>query len=232
MKNALVIGASGGIGFPIATKLSDSGYTVYGTYHRDHFEPGETWVDFHRLDVLGDDLDLNFLPDTLDALVYCPGSINLKPFARIKPEAFEDDYRLQVLGAIRVIQAVLKRLQAAQSASILLFSTVAVQQGFKFHSQVSASKGALEGLTRALAAEFAPRIRVNCIAPSLTDTPLAASLLSTPERRQANAERHPLGRVGNAEDIASMAYLLLTEPGSWISGQVISVDGGMSRIKG
>jgi NAD(P)-dependent dehydrogenase (short-subunit alcohol dehydrogenase family) len=163
--------------------------------------------------------------------VYCPGSINLRPFERIKPADFEADFKLQVTGAIKVLQLVLPRLKKSANASIVLFSTVAVQSGLPFHTQVSISKGAIEGLTRALAAEYAPKIRVNCIAPSLTDTPLAASLLNTDQKKEANALRHPLKRVGTTEDIANMAAFLLSDKSSWITGQILHVDGGMSAIK-
>jgi NAD(P)-dependent dehydrogenase (short-subunit alcohol dehydrogenase family) len=114
----------------------------------------------------------------------------------------------------------------------VLFSTVAVQSGLNFHSLVSSSKGAIEGLTRALAAEFAPKIRVNCIAPSLTNTPLAAALLNSEQKMEANAQRHPLKRIGSPEDIAHMAQFLLSEKSSWMSGQILHVDGGMSALKG
>ena len=123
------------------------------------------------------------------------------------------------------------KLKKAENPSIVLFSTVAVQTGFPFHAQVSASKGAIEGLTKALAAEFAPKIRVNCIAPSLTDTPLTAPLLNTDQKREANAMRHPLKKYGTAKNIADMAAFLLSEKGSWISGQIFHVDGGMSTLK-
>jgi NAD(P)-dependent dehydrogenase (short-subunit alcohol dehydrogenase family) len=231
MKNILIIGASGGIGNALASILGDQGHVVYGTYHRDDWDPGSEKIHHHRLDVLGEHLDLGFLPDSLDGLVYCPGSINLKPFSRFTPEDFLEDYRLQVVGAVRVIQGSIKRLRASASPSVVLFSTVAVQQGFRFHTQVAASKGAIEGLTRSLAAEYAPKIRFNCIAPSLTDTPLAAGLLNTDEKRSANADRHPLKRVGEPEDLASLAAFLLTGKSGWITGQVFPVDGGMSVIK-
>jgi len=169
--------------------------------------------------------------ESLDGLVYCPGSINLKPFHRIKPEAFVDDFNLQVVGAIKAAQAALPLLKKGTNPSIVLFSTVAVQSGFPFHSQVAASKGALEGLTRALAAEFAPTIRVNCIAPSITDTPLAERLLSSDEKREANAQRHPLKEIGNPDDIAHTATFLLSPKAKWITGQILHVDGGMSSIK-
>ena len=142
-----------------------------------------------------------------------------------------NDFNLQVIGAIKVIQAIMPKLKKAENASIVLFSTVAVQTGFSFHSQVSASKGAIEGLTKALAAEFAPKIRINCIAPSLTDTPLATSLINTEQKAEANAQRHPLKRIGKAEDLANMAEFLLSEKSGWITGQVFHVDGGMSALK-
>ena len=142
-----------------------------------------------------------------------------------------DDYQLQVIGAIKSIQAALPALKKGNQPAIVLFSTAAVQTGLNFHSMVSASKGALEGMTRALAAEFAPTIRVNCIAPSLTDTPMAAALLNTEEKRNANALRHPLRRIGTPADIAHMAEFLLTEKSGWVTGQIMHVDGGISRLK-
>ena len=185
-----------------------------------------------RLNVLDETISVDFLPEELSGLVYCPGSISLRPFERIKPADFEADFKLQVVGAVKLIQMVLPRLKKAANASIVLFSTVAVQTGLPFHTQIAASKGAIEGLTKALAAELAPKIRVNCIAPSLTDTPLAASLLNTEQKVEANAQRHPLKRIGTAADIANMAGFLLSEKTSWITGQILHVDGGMSAIKG
>ena len=142
---------------------------------------------------------------------------SLKPFGRTTEEEFIDDFKLQVTGAIKIIQTCLPKLKKSPGASIVLFSTVAVQMGFHFHSIVSTSKGAIEGLTKALAAEFAPHIRVNCIAPSITNTPLAASILNTPQKIDASAQRHPLKRIGSAEDIASMASFLLSADSSWIT---------------
>jgi NAD(P)-dependent dehydrogenase (short-subunit alcohol dehydrogenase family) len=231
MKNILIIGASSGIGKQLARQLSDAGDQVYGTYFQ-HETSGEADGLQHRfLDVNAPEYDLSFLPEQLDGLVYCPGSIQLKPFARIKPADFIQDFQLQVLGAIRVIQQVLDKLKASPQASIVLFSTVAVQTGFTFHSQVATSKGAVEGLTKALAAEFAPRIRVNCIAPSITDTPLAGQLLSTPEKKEANALRHPLKKIGSPADIANVAAFLLGAESGWMTGQIIHVDGGMSALR-
>jgi len=231
MSTYLIIGASSGIGKKLAEQLADSGHRVYATYFKNKPESKYGSTDYQYLNVLDENITLDFLPDSLDGLAYCPGSINLKPFERIKPSDFVADFNLQVTGAVKIVQAALPRLKKAENASIVLFSTVAVQTGFPFHTQVSASKGAIEGLTRALAAEFAPKIRVNCIAPSLTDTPLAAPLLNTDQKRETNALRHPLKKTGKPENIADMAEFLLSEKGSWISGQVFHVDGGMSSLK-
>ena len=231
MSTYLIIGASSGIGKKLSEQLLDSGHRVYATYFKNKPETQSGNSVYQYLNVLDENNPLDFLPDTLDGLVYCPGSINLRPFERIKPADFVADFNLQVLGAIKIIQAAMPRLKKAENASIVLFSTVAVQTGFPFHTQVSSSKGAIEGLTRALAAEFAPKIRVNCIAPSLTDTPLASSMLNTDQKREANALRHPLKKTGTPENIADMAEFLLSEKGSWISGQIFHVDGGMSSLK-
>lgn len=230
MKTYLVIGGSSGIGLQVVQDLAKEGHQVYATYLK-HPMQNEHSVTYHELNVLADTLDLSFLPAQLDGLVYCPGSINLKPFARIGASDFLADYQLQVLGAIKVIQAALPNLKASSSASIVLYSTVAVQIGLNFHSLVASSKGAIEGLTKALSAELAPNIRINCIAPSLTDTPLAASLLNSEQKLEANAQRHPLKRIGKTEDISNMTTFLLSDKTSWITGQVLHVDGGMSSIK-
>lgn len=227
----LIIGGSSGIGLQLAMQLSQSGNQVIATYNTNEPAAEKPNIRFEHLNVLAETLSLNLLPDELAGLVYCPGSISLKPFNRIKTADFETDYKLQVIGAIKVIQLVLPKLKNSENASILLFSTVAVQTGLPFHTQVAASKGALEGLTKALAAEFAPKIRVNCIAPSLTDTPLAASFLNTEQKKEAMALQHPLKRIGTTEDIANMASFLLSSKASWITGQILHVDGGMSSLK-
>ena len=231
MANYLIIGGSSGIGRELANQLAQSGKQVIATFHKNEPAVQNPHIHFHHLDVLEETFSLAFLPDELTGLVYCPGSINLRPFERIKPADFETDYKLQVIGAIKLIQAVLPRLKKAENPSIVLFSTIAVQTGLPFHAQVAASKGALEGLTKSLAAEYAPAIRVNCIAPSLTDTPLAASFLNNEQKKEANAQRHPLKRIGTTEDIANMSAFLLSEKASWITGQILHVDGGMSSLK-
>jgi NAD(P)-dependent dehydrogenase (short-subunit alcohol dehydrogenase family) len=231
MKNYLIIGASSGIGRKLADILANSGNKVYGTYCTRPIQNNTTGPEYNFCNVLEENLNFNFLPDTLDGLAYCPGSITLKPFGRIRPEEFVQDFNLQVVGAVKVIQAVLPKLKSSESASIVLFSTVAVKSGFNFHTMVSASKGAIEGLSVSLAAELAPKIRVNCVAPSLTDTPLAESLLNNEAKREANAQRHPLKRIGNVNDIAEMAGFLISDKSRWITGQVFHVDGGLSTLK-
>lgn len=231
MANYLIIGASSGIGKKLSEKLSESGHQVFGTYFKKELQSDNDNIHFYPLNVLDDPISFDFLPEKLSGVIYCPGSINLRPFERIKPVDFLNDYNLHVIGAIKTIQAVASKLRSSDNAAIILFSTVAVQSGFPFHAQVSASKGAIEGLTKALAAEYAPKIRVNCIAPSLTDTPLAASLINSDQKRESSAERHPLKRIGTTDDIANMAEFLLSPKASWITGQVMHVDGGISTLK-
>lgn len=230
MGNYLVVGASSGIGKAVATQLAHEGHQVFATFNNNSIENIPN-ITAYPLNVLDENLDFSFLPDTIHGVVYCPGSINLKPFARITPNDFTQDFNLQVGGAIKVIQAAMPALKNSGKGSIVLFSTVAVQLGLNFHTQVATSKGAIEGLAKALSAELAPTIRVNCIAPSLTDTPLAASLLNTEQKVEANALRHPLKRVGTVNDISEMTCFLLSEKASWITGQILHVDGGMSAIK-
>ncbi len=231
MGQFVVIGGSSGIGECLVRLLSAEGHTVIATYHRHPPTHTPDGVRFHSLDVTDDSADFSFLPEKVDGLVFTPGSIILRPFGRFNAADFIRDYELQVLGAVKSIQAALPALKNSGSGSVVLFSTVAVQTGFPFHSLVSASKGALEGLTRALAAEFAPLVRVNAIAPSVTDTPLASSLLSTDERRSASAQRHPLKRVGTPEDIAQAARFLLSAESGWLTGQIMHVDGGISALR-
>jgi NAD(P)-dependent dehydrogenase (short-subunit alcohol dehydrogenase family) len=231
IKNILIIGGSTGIGNHLAHLLAVK-HRVFATYNKHTPHPRENeQLSFHYSNVTEEQIDFSYLPEKLHGIVYCPGSINLKPFARIQPEEFINDYRVNVIGAIKIIQQLLPILKAAANSTIILFSTVAVQQGFNFHSIVAASKGAIEGLTKALAAELAPSIRVNCIAPSITETPLSSPLLNTDAKKEANASRHPLKRIGNPADIANMASFLLSDEASWITGQILAVDGGMSSIK-
>ncbi|WP_026897832.1 SDR family NAD(P)-dependent oxidoreductase [Daejeonella oryzae] len=229
-KTYLIIGGSSGIGFSIAEKLIEGGAEVFST-SRDISKtfPGEKI----QLDISDDLSDLNSqLPEKLDGVVYCPGTINLKPFSRLTDQDFINDFSVNVLGAVKVIRQVINKLKKSGNASIILYSTVAAKTGMNFHSSVSASKSAVEGLAISLSAEFAfSGIRVNTIAPSLTDTPLASALLSSPEKREVSAKRHPLGRIGNAEDISSASLFLLSDESTWITGQVLHVDGGLSSLR-
>ncbi|KHJ38208.1 3-oxoacyl-[acyl-carrier-protein] reductase FabG1 [Pedobacter glucosidilyticus] len=229
--NYLVIGGSTGIGLALVEKLIADGHDVIAVSRHRGELPLE--AKFIELDILGDVAVLkDHLPETIHGLAYCPGTINLKPFSRLTADDFRKDYEVNVIGAVKVIQQVLPQLKASKQASILMFSTVAAKAGMGFHASIAAAKSAIEGLTVSLAAEFAAsKIRVNTLAPSLTDTPLAASLLATPERREASEKRHPLGRVGTAEELAEAAYFLLSEKSSWITGQVLGIDGGMSTLK-
>lgn len=166
--------------------------------------------------------------EAVDHLIYCPGSINLKPISSLKTEDFLEDYRINVLGAIKAIQKYYKKLRKSPTASIVLFSTVAVQQGMPFHASIAAAKGAIEGLTRSLAAEFAPKIRVNAIAPTITDTPLASKLLRNEDAIQKMKDRHPLGRINSSQEIADLAQFLISPSAASITGQIIQVDAGLS----
>ncbi len=231
MSNYFVIGGSSGIGQQLVAQLVQSGHKVYATYNSHEVISENPNLSYHPLNVLDESISLDFLPESIDGLVYCPGAISLRPFARIKPEEYISDFNLQVIGAIKVIQSSLTKLKLGKNPAIILYSTIAVQMGLNFHTQVAISKGAIEGLTRSLAAELAPTIRVNSIAPSLTDTPLAASLLNSEQKLEANALRHPLKRVGMASDIANMTEFLLSDKSTWITGQIFHVDGGMSSVK-
>ncbi|MEA5401272.1 SDR family oxidoreductase [Arcicella sp. DC2W] len=229
-KNILIIGASSGIGEATAQILNKQGFNVYSA---SRTAPSVATAKHFTWDALNpDNTVFNELPDVLDGVVYCPGTINLKPFTRLNQDDFKTDFQINVLGAVSVIQNVLPRLKKSNTASIVLYSTVAVKIGMGFHASVASSKGAIEGLTRSLAAEFASnKIRVNCIAPSLTETPLAKNLLSSEEKKEASNKRHPIGRFGNVLDIASMTSFLISDDASWITGQVLNIDGGMSSIK-
>jgi NAD(P)-dependent dehydrogenase (short-subunit alcohol dehydrogenase family) len=229
-KNFVIIGGSHGIGLSIVKRLAARGDKVT-VLSRTTDELGIPGVTHAKFDVMVDEVPTGVLPSAIDGMAYCPGSINLGPLRGVKHESMLSDYQLNVIGAVKCVQAALGPLKAAPSSSIVFFSTVAVQQGLPMHASVAAAKGALEGLTRSMAAELAPKIRVNCIAPSLTDTPLASKLLSSDEKRAAMGKRHPLGRVGTAEDIAAMAEFLIGDQSPWISGQIMAVDGGMSSLR-
>ena len=225
-KNILLIGGSSGIGLATAKLLTES----HEVYIASRSSDSLTGLDIHHLpfDVTTDDLSTLDLPAELSGLVYCPGSINLRPFKGLKPEAFEADFQINVMGFVKSLQAVLSKLTT--NSSVVLYSTVAVKVGMSFHASVAASKGALEGLSKSLAAELAPKTRVNVIAPSITNTPLADRFLNNEAKMEKSAQRHPLKRVGEASDIAAMTRFLLSDDSSWMTGQILGLDGGMSTL--
>lgn len=225
-KNILLIGGSSGIGLATAKLLTES----HEVYIASRSSDSLTGLDIHHLpfDVTTDDLSTLDLPAELSGLVYCPGSINLRPFKGLKPEAFEADFQINVMGFVKSLQAVLPKLTT--NSSVVLYSTVAVKVGMPFHASVAASKGALEGLGKSLAAELAPKTRVNVIAPSITNTPLADRFLNNEAKMEKSAQRHPLKRVGEADDIAAMTRFLLSDESSWMTGQILGLDGGMSTL--
>ncbi len=231
-KNILVVGGSSGIGLSLIKMLASQGAQLYNA-SRTQSDDWPEGVIHIPVDVLSDmNILSESLPENLHGLVYAVGSINLKPFSRYTDDDFMSDYKLNVIGAARCIQLAHKSLRKAAGASIVLLSSVAARTGMPYHASIAAAKGGVESLALSLAAEFAAQnIRVNVVAPSLTDTPLAGNLLSTSEKREASAKRHPLGRIGKPEDISASISFLLSEQSGWISGQILGVDGGMGNLK-
>lgn len=230
MKNYLIAGGTSGIGLELALQLAAEGNRIHVLARNvPNFSLPEN-ISFQIWDATGESLPVISF-ENIDGLVYTPGSINLKPFHRISETEFSEEFKLNALGAVKLMQHVLPQLKKSGNASVVLFSTVAVKTGMPFHSSIAMAKGAIEGLTRSLAAEWAPTIRVNAIAPSLTNTPLAGKLLSTPEKFAASEKRHPLGKIGNPSEIAALAKFLLKEESSWITGQVITADGGIGNLR-
>jgi 3-oxoacyl-[acyl-carrier protein] reductase len=230
--NYLIVGGTSGIGLELTTSLLAEGHTVYVVARTNRNLPYNDNLIFIQGDASTKEFAISGLPDVLHGLAYCPGSINLRPFNRLTDDDFLLEYTLNVLGAIRTLRQSVNALKAAQGASVVLFSTVAAQTGMPFHASIASAKAAVEGLARSLAAEYASaNIRFNCIAPSLTDTPLAEKLLASPEKREASAKRHPLNRVGTPADMAQAALYLLSPQSGWVTGQTLAVDGGMAKLR-
>ncbi|TDN79834.1 NAD(P)-dependent dehydrogenase (short-subunit alcohol dehydrogenase family) [Salegentibacter sp. 24] len=225
--NILLIGGSTGIGLEIAKQLAKKNKVIVASRNKGGLNDD---IEHFEFDVLKDNITDLELPDEIHGLVYCPGSINLKPFKMLKQKDFEEEMNLNFFSLVKVIQSLLPKLKNAENSSLVFFSTVAVKVGMPFHTGIAAAKGAIEGFAKSLAAEYAPKIRVNVIAPSLTDTPLAEKLLSNDSKKEKMSERHPLKRVGTAKDIANVAAFLLSDENSWITGQIIGIDGGLSTL--
>jgi len=225
-KNILLIGGSYGIGLEMAKKLSKENNVYIAS--RSNEQLLNLDVTHIHFDVLSEDISEKEIPEKLDGFVYCPGSINLKPFKTMGVDTIQNDMEINFIALAKTVKSIINRMN--EGSSMVFFSTVAVGTGMPFHTSVSAAKGAIEGFARALAAEYAPKVRVNVIAPSLVDTPLSERLLSNDKKKEMMSERHPMKRVGAPKDIANMALFLLDSNNSWITGQVIGVDGGMSSL--
>ncbi len=233
-RNYFVVGGRTGIGHTIRKKLAAGGANIWNVSRQPLNKSVSGQEKTCEMDITActPEQIAEFLPETLHGLVYCPGTITLKPFQALKQEDFLSDLTVNLLGAVTVLQAAMKSLKAFGDASVVLFSTVATGVGMKYHASIASAKSAVEGLAISLASEWAnSNIRVNVVAPSLTDTPLAQRLLADDQRRATAAERHPLRRVGTTDDMAAAALYLLGVESQWVSGQVLRVDGGLSILR-
>lgn len=238
MKNLIIFGGSGGIGSAIASRLFDEGYHLH-LVGRDQAKLSETASKFDAGHTVGDVNDPELFAkvaedagEKIAGLIYAVGTMNLKSLQRLTPEEMLIDFKVNALGAAMAVQSLLPALKNnPEPASVIFFSSVAVDQGFKMHASISMAKGAVSALTRALAAELAPKVRVNAIAPSLTETPLTEGMLSNEKMVEAIANMHALPRLGQPEDMADLAAFLMSEKSGWITGQIFGVDGGRSTLR-
>lgn len=226
MKNYLFIGGSYGIGLATVQEVSEianvfvASRTFNNSINAKHI----------TFDAQNSVLNLDDLPEIIDGFVYFPGTINLKPFRGLKIESFREDMELNFFAMVTVLQQIMPRLLLSPNPSVVLFSSVAASKGMPFHSSIAASKAAVEGFAKSIAAEYAPKLRINVVAPSLTDTPLANKFLNSEIKKEKAAERNPLKKVGTSSEIAKTVAFLLSENSSWITGQTIAVDGGISNL--
>lgn len=227
-KTYAVIGGNSGIGLAIVQRLQSAGHHLHVAGRKVEALAGAK-VSTQFFDATTPSALV--WPEKLDGLIYCPGTIQLKPFHRLTADDFQKDFQVNVLGAVAALQSALPALKASGNASVVLFSTVAVAQGMPMHASIAAAKGAIEGLTKSLAAEWAPLIRVNAIAPSLTDTALASFLLNSDLKKEAAAKRHPLQRIGVPDDAAQLIEYLLSDAAKFMTGQVLHWDGGLSSVR-
>lgn len=231
-KNYVIIGGSTGIGLSLVKSLSKEKENSIYVFSRTEKELKKYDNVYHYpLDVLSSPIEWpNTLTETVDGLAYFPGNIRLKPFSSISSDEYLEDLKLNLFGAINAIQRFFPNIKKGRG-SIVLISTIAAKIGLPFHTSIAASKGALEGFALSLAAEVAPFVRVNVIAPSLVRTSLSEKFISTEEKLSTTAKRHALQRIGEPEEIAAMAEYLMSSAASWITGQIFHIDGGMSSLK-
>ncbi|MDZ4664771.1 MAG: SDR family oxidoreductase [Bacteroidota bacterium] len=222
----LLAGASSEIAIETAKILTKQGNKVIALSTRSY---NDNYDEFYQIEKYENDY-FPKLDENLDGLIYFPGTINLKPFHRFNKQDFINDYEINALGAVLFVQQYLNNLKNSSVASIVFMSSVAAKKGMPFHASIAMAKCAIEGLTRSLAAELAPKIRVNAVAPSLTQTALADRFLNTPEKLEASKKRNPMKKIGTINEVSEAIHFLLSERSSWITGQVLSVDGGMSTL--
>ena len=225
MSKTVIIGGSKGIGSSILELLKDAECVNLSRSEPTLIHPNHQHINF--------DITKSEFPEieNVKTLIYTPGTINLKPFGSLKEEDFMNDLQVNFLGAVKAIKHFFRSMKKQENASIVLFSTVAVSQGMPFHASIASAKGAIEGLTKSLAAEFAPKIRVNCIAPTLTNTHLASSILRNNDAIERSNNRHPLKKINSVEDVSSMVNFLISDNAKNITGQILHIDGGLSTIK-
>ena len=227
MRNIVIIGGSKGIGNAILTSQLNLNNNVFNI-SRTAPEITHPNLTHYNCDVLKDEF-----PDIelVDTLIYCPGSINLKPISTLTIDDFRTDFEINVIGAVKAIKKYLKPLKNGNNPNILLFSTVATKLGMPYHASIAASKSAIDGLTKSLGAELAPTIRINAIAPTVTDTDLASKILRNDTMKQVIAEKHPLKRYLNTNDVVALADFLISQKSSAISGQIFNLDCGIVTFK-
>ena len=227
-KNILVIGGNSLIGQEVIKLSNSEGDNVIATSRSTIDLPLKNFI---QLDPNEDLSGLDALPDSIDALLYCPGSISLKSIQRMDISDIREDFRINFEGAFNIIKKVLPNLKKDNGASVVFISSVAANSGMTFHSSIATSKAALEGFARSLASELAPRVAINCVAPSLTNTPMAEHLLDNEKKLQSSQERHPLNSIGDPVKVAKVIYNLFSAKEDWITGQTISIDGGLSSLR-
>ena len=226
MKKIIIIGGSKGIGNAIVQTLMDNCEII--NISRTPSDINHKNLSQYQCDVLEDELPEI---EAADSLIYCPGSINLKPISKLSIDDFKDDFNINVIGAVKVIQKYLPQLKKGNAPSIVLFSTVAVKLGMPYHASIATAKGGVEGLVKSLAAELSPTVRVNAIAPTVTDTGLADKLLRNDTMKEKMIERHPLKKYLDPKEVATMAEFLISEKTASISGQIFEMDCGIVTLK-